>query len=435
MSRPNQLKINYMPTGELKDYHRQFRKPGKKQIQKTIAMIEQCGIVTPIVIDGENRIVIGGHIVQAARQMNVDTLPVVNVNHLEEYQIRTLRIAYDRIAEEAEWDKNELRLEFEDLEILMPDIDLTLTGFDIPEIEVILDETPENDPDDEAPEPEAGQATVQAGELWQCGDHLLYCGNALEADSYTTLLGEDTVDLVFTDAPYNVKIDGHVGNSGKIKHREFEMASGEMSQQEFTTFLTTVHQHMADHIKDGGILFSCMDWRHITEITMAASSAGLNMLNLCIWNKDNGGMGSLYRSKHELIFVFKKGKGSHTNNVELGKHGRYRTNVWEYPGVNSFARNRRDDLKLHPTVKPVSMVADAIKDCSKRGHTVLDPFGGSGTTMIAAERSGRKARIIELDPLYCDVIVKRWQSISKSDAVRVSDGMTFNQLANTAGEK
>lgn len=252
------------------------------------------------------------------------------------------------------------------------------------------------------------------------GEHRLLCADSTSARSYDDLLGlgrergREDVDLVFTDPPYNVPIAGHVSGLGKMAHREFAMASGEMSEAEFTTFLHTIFAECARVSSDGSIHFVCMDWRHMSEVLGAAQGVYSGLKNLCVWNKDNAGMGSLYRSKHELVFVFKKGEEPHVNNVNLGAAGRYRTNVWDYPGVNSFSG--RDDLDMHPTVKPVSLVADAIRDCSHRGGIVLDPFGGSGTTLIAAERTKRKARLIEIDPHYCDTTVRRWQALTGGTA-------------------
>ena len=240
-------------------------------------------------------------------------------------------------------------------------------------------------------------------------------------------MGKDKARMCFTDAPYNVKIDGHVGGKGDIKHREFEMASGEMSEDEFTEFLSKAHQHISNFTYDGAVIFSCMDWRHQTEILQAGANNNLQLLNICVWVKNNGGMGSLYRSQHEFVMVFKNNKAKHINNVELGKHGRNRTNVWNYPGVNAFGSGRMEELQLHPTVKPVTMVADAIRDCSNRGDIILDPFVGSGTTLIAAEQANRKARLIELDPLYCDVTIRRWQIQTGKDAINTKTGKTSNE--------
>ena len=250
----------------------------------------------------------------------------------------------------------------------------------------------------------------------------------VKPESYDALMQGQKANIIFADPPYNVPIDGHVGNSGKTQHREFPMASGEMTADEFTQFLITVFERVVENSTDGSIHYQCMDWRHLKEILAAGKTAGYDLKNLCVWVKDNGGMGSLYRSRHELICVFKNGTAPHMNNVELGKHGRYRTNVWEYAGVNSFGNGRMDELKLHPTVKPVPMISDALKDTSKRGDIVLDSFGGSGSTLIAAERTGRKARLIEIDPIYCDVIIRRWQELTGEEAIHAETGATFNAI-------
>ncbi len=234
--------------------------------------------------------------------------------------------------------------------------------------------------------------------------------------------------MIFTDPPYNVPIEGHVSGLGKVRHREFAMASGEMTSDQFRRFLEAVFAHMAAHSTDGAIHFICMDWRHMGETLAAGEAVYSELKNLCVWAKSNGGMGTFYRSRHELVFAFKNGTASHINNFELGQTGRYRTNVWEYAGVNSFGRDRDDSLAMHPTVKPVVLVADAIKDCSRRRQIILDPFAGSGTTVIAAEKTGRRARVLELDPLYCDTIIRRWQNVTGKRARHVDTGQTFEVI-------
>ena len=417
----NHLKIQSSPLSSIHPYKRKLRKSSAKNLEKTIRFLEAFGFIAPIVIDESNTIIIGEPFYEAAKQLGFENIPILCISHLSETDIKTLRIAYDRLAEEAEWDKENLRLEFEELQILIPDIDLTITAFDMPEIEAVLnlDLLEDTDPLNDIPEIDESLSRVQHGDLYQLDKHRLYCGDALDEQSYETLLGDKKVDMVFTDAPYNVKIDGHVGNSGNVQHREFKMASGEMSVDEFTAFLTQAHHNMAHACRDGALIFSCMDWRHIEEMMTACRKNKLDFKNLCVWAKDNGGMGSLYRSQHELVFVFKKGTAKHVNNVELGTHGRYRTNVWQYPGVNSFGGKRMDELKLHPTVKPVAMVADAMLDCSNQGNIILDPFGGSGTTLIAAEKTKRHAYLIELDPLYCDVILRRWEEMTGQKASKI----------------
>ena len=309
------------------------------------------------------------------------------------------------------------------------DFEVTATGFEMGEIDVLiagLDGEGEADADDEAPPVELDRpAITQPGELWLLGRHRLLCGDALDGQSYARVLDGNPAQMVFTDPPYNVPIDGHVCGLGKIKHAEFAMASGEMSEAEFTAFLKTVFGHLVAHSIDGAIHFICIDWRHLYELLTAGREVYTELKNLCVWNKSNGGMGSLYRSKHEMIAVFKAGRAPHINNIELGRHGRNRANVWDYRGVNAFGGDRDEALEMHPTVKPVAMVADAILDCSMRGGIILDAFAGSGTTILAAERTGRRARAIELEPHYVDVAIRRFQDATGIDAVDADSGRTF----------
>lgn len=263
---------------------------------------------------------------------------------------------------------------------------------------------------------------------------MIICGDATDPEVYRTLMGEDRAQMVFTDRPYNVPVNGHICGLGKVQHDEFVMASGEMSEQEFTRFLTTVTTNMASFSTDGSIHYICMDWRHIGELLAAGRASYAELKNLVVWNKDNGGMGAFYRSKHELVFVFKKGSAAHLNNFSLGQHGRYRTNVWDYAGVNSLKADRDEELAMHPTVKPVAMVADAIRDCSKRGGIVLDAFSGSGTTIMAAEQTRRRCRAIELDPRYVDVGIRRWQAETGGTAVLAKSRGSFDDCAALASE-
>jgi DNA modification methylase len=289
-------------------------------------------------------------------------------------------------------------------------------------------------PEDEVPDVPAAAATVsRPGDLWALGAHRLLCGNALEAAAYQTLMAGELAEMVFTDPPYNVPIDGHVSGHGRVRHHDFAMASGEMSEDEFTTFLRTVLERLAGVSRDGAIHFMCMDWRHLGEMLAAGRAVCSELKNLVVWNKTNGGMGSFYRSKHELVFVWKIGTAPHVNTFDLGQHGRYRTNVWDYAGVNTMRAGRLEELAMHPTVKPVAMVADAIKDCSCRKGIILDPFMGSGTTLIAAERTGRRARGIELDPAYVEVAVWRWQSYTGKRATLVATGQSFEDVAEQRG--
>lgn len=311
---------------------------------------------------------------------------------------------------------------------LYPELDLTITGFEFPEIDLVLDLASQVQPaEDDVPEPENGPTVSRAGDLWILGNHRLYCGDSRMETSYIALMGDDRAQMAFTDPPYNVKIDGHVCGNGSIRHAEFAMAFGEMTEQQFVMFLLTTFLLMGKFSVKGSMHFICMDWRHTVEIQLAARQSDFALKNICVWVKDNGGMGSLYRSRHEFVFVFKHGDEPHINNIELGKYGRNRTNVWEFPGVNTMRKGRLQELAMHPTVKPVAMVAEAIRDCSRRGGIILDPFGGSGTTLIACEKTGRHARLIEIDPRYVDVTIHRWQNLTGRKAVLVSTGQSFEE--------
>ena len=311
-------------------------------------------------------------------------------------------------------------------------LDLNLTGFETAEIDLILTE-PDGDEDDMVPDPEAAESPVTAsGDLWVLGEHCIFCGDAKDPQSYAALFDgtEDRARTVITDPPYNVEIDGHVCGSGQIKHSEFVEAVGEMSEEEFRRFLATVMRNAADYSIDGSLHYWCMDWRHIHDLYAAGAEVYGQPRNLAVWVKTNAGMGSLYRSQHELVGVFRSGKAPHVNNVQLGRHGRYRTNVWQYPGQNAFGGGQNGKLALHPTVKPVALVADAIRDSSNRGDIVLDPFGGSGTTLIAAERTGRRARLIEFEPRYVDVTIERWQRLTGQTAVHAVTGKPYARTAD-----
>ena len=430
------LNIKNIQVEKLKPYDRNARTHSEKQIEQIAASIKQFGFNNPVLIDKDCCIIAGHGRVMAAQKLGLKDVPTIRLDHMSDDEKRAYILADNRLAEKAGWDQNILALELQHLlEVPDLDFDVELTGFETPEIDLMIDglNEPEADPDDQIPEPEE-VAVSKPGDLWKLGDHLLYCGDSLKAESYDILMQGDKATLCFADPPYNVPIDGHVGNSGKTKHREFAMASGEMSVDEFTEFLKTVFGHAIEHSVDGSIHYQCMDWRHIGEIETARKLAGYDLKNICTWVKDNGGMGSFYRSRHEFIFVFKNGTAPHINNVQLGTYGRYRTNVWEYAGVNSFGNGRMGELKLHPTVKPVALVSDAIKDASKRGDIVLDNFGGSGSTLIAAERTGRCARLIEIDPIYCDVIIRRWQDLTGEDAIHTQSEHTFNKLKDNVGD-
>lgn len=403
----------------LKPYKQNARKHNDKQISKISGSIEKFGFNNPILVDKNNTIVAGHGRWEAAKRLKLTEVPTICLEHLTEDEVRAYIIADNRLAELAGWDNDILAIELQHLTSLDLNFDIEVLGFDTGEIDFIIGGEVKNklDPADEVIEPDINKPAIsKQGDLWLLGDHRLYCGDSLDNNSYAVLMEQDKAQTVFTDPPYNVPINGHVCGKGSIKHQEFKMGVGEMSSKEFVDFLSKSFSLAKEYSVSGAIAFYCMDWRHMEEMLAAAKEVDYEFKNLCVWVKDNGGMGSLYRSRHELVFVFKGGNSSHINNVQLGKNGRYRTNVWEYPGVNSFNKDRMGDLSMHPTVKPINLVADAIKDCSKHKGIVLDPFAGSGTTLIAAEKTGRRARLIEIDPHYCDVIVKRWEKFTGKTA-------------------
>jgi len=426
-SRP--LSVVYAAVDSLHVYSRNARTHSRRQIRQIARSIKAFGFTNPVLIDKNNTIIAGHGRVEAAKLLGLKEVPTILLEGLSENQFRAYILADNRLAEKAGWDPAILSIELQHLLTLDTDFDVTITGFEIPEIDVILQETSAKpDEDDELPVDSAGPAVTKRGDLWQLRKHLILCGSSLQEESYKTLMAGRRAAVVFSDPPYNVPIDGNVCGKGAVRHREFAMAFGEMSEAEFVAFLSTVLRLLARHSAVGSVHFICMDWRHMKELLAAGGQVYDSLLNLCVWVKDNGGMGSFYRSRHELVFVFRNGKGSHVNNIQLGRYGRNRTNVWEYPGVNTLSKQGDEGnlLALHPTVKPVAMVADAILDCSSRGDIVLDAFLGSGTTLMAAERVGRVCRGIELDPIYVDTAIRRWQRYTGESALHAETGETFN---------
>lgn len=402
----------------------------KKQVHRLAKSIDRIAI-TPIVAD-ENYVLIAGHArLRAAKLNGATTVPVVIISGLSESQKRLLLIGDNKIAEGSGWDRKMLAAQIEELTPLLTEIGLDFVdiGFEAVEIDGLLLELVDNeaDPTDQPPTL-ASKPVSSPGDLWHLDDHHLLCGDARDETAFRTLMAGERAAMVFADPPYNVSIKSIQGR-GRIKHGEFPMASGEMVRTEFTTFLASTLGLAAEYSTDGSIHFVCMDWRHIEELLTASKQVYFEQKNLIVWNKTNAGQGSFYRSQHELIFAFKNGDAPHINNFELGQHGRSRSNVWVYHGVNSFRAGRLDELSLHPTVKPVALVADAMRDCSRRGDIVLDPFMGSGTTIVAAEKVGRCAYGLELDPLYVDVAVRRWQDFTKRDAILEGSGEAFDEVS------
>ena len=421
--------VRFLTIASLKFAPRQLRTHSDKQITQIAASIRQFGFITAVLIDEDNTIISGVGRVRAAERLGMTSVPTLCFTHMTDGEKRAFAIADNKLALSAGWDEELLAIEFAELTELDSDFTIDITGFDTVEIDRITSPAPTRiDPADTYPPAVDGPAVSRVGDLFELGPHRLVCGNALDGRSYSVLLGNEKAQMVFTDSPFNVPINGHASGNGKIKHRPFVMASGEMSSAEFRAFLTAAMSLLAAHSVDGAVHYHCMDHAHIEDILAAADPVYGKHKNLCIWNKTNAGMGTFYRSKHELVFVFKVGAAPHINNFGLGEGGRYRTNVWDYPGVNTFRTGRAEELAMHPTVKPTALVADAIRDCSNRGGIILDCFGGSGTTLIAAEKTKRSARLIELDPLYCDTIVRRFELFTKKHARHFETGMTFGEL-------
>ena len=423
------LTIENLPIKDLRRYQNNPRLHPKSQIEKLVRAIDEFGFLIPVLIDNRNNVLAGHARLEAANKLSLPCVPCIRASHLTETQKRTFIILDNRLTEEAEWD---FQLLAKEIEFLQDEgIDLATTGFEIAEIEMIFDAVTSNTcspaTDDILPNLAPDNIVTKPGDLWILGDHRLFCGDARRLESFQILLSDEIAQLAFVDPPYNLKIRGHVSGNGRVKHREFAQASGEKTSAQFQKFLEESLGLLAEHSVDGSIHFVCSDWRHLDEMLAAGRRTYRELKNLVIWNKTNAGMGSFYRSQHELIFVWKNGRGKHVNNIELGRHGRNRSNVWTYSGANAFSPDRLDDLAMHPTVKPVAMVADAVRDCSRRGDIVLDSFGGSGTTLIACERTHRKARLIELDSVYCDQIVRRWQKLTGQNAVHATTGNFFDQ--------
>jgi DNA modification methylase len=430
---PN-LCVELRPIDQIKSAPHNPRKHSERQIKQIAVSIQSFGFNVPVLVKHDNEVVAGEGRVKAAKQLGLQEIPVIRLEHLTEAQARAFMVADNRLSEVSEWDDQLLGQLLKELSELELDFSLEATGFSAPEIDLRIEgvsSDDEPDPADKIIDVNEGPPISKVGDLWHLDAHSIMCANALEAESYNKLMQGDRAAMVFCDPPYNQKIYGHVSGKGRIHHREFVMASGEMTREQFTAFLAECSRLMVAYSIDGAIEFICMDWQHIEDLLAATRLAKLELKNICVWVKNNAGMGSLYRSRHEFILVFKNGTAPHRNNIELGRHGRNRTNVWEYSGANGFGRQSDEGnlSALHPTVKPVRMIADAMLDCSARGDIVLDPFLGSGSTLIAAERVGRTCRGIELDPLYVDVAIRRWQAYTGDSAVQAGTGKCFNELA------
>lgn len=429
-SAPNISGIVDRPPADLKPWPGNPRTHSDKQKAKLKASIRKFGFTSVVVAD-EFGVILSGHCrVEVAKELGLVTIPTRVISGLKESQKAAFVIADNKLGLLSGWDNPSLKKAIEEI-LIEDELEIEMTGFSTAEIDLMFDgpEEPQGtDPDDLQAGDIPKEVISQMGDCWHLGPHRLLCGDALDPASYEAVMQGDLAQLVVSDVPYNVKINGHVSGKGKVKHAEFPMASGEMSQKEFTNFLHAAFLHTHAFSQDGAIHFYFIDWRHIRELQDAAQPLFGAPRQMCVWVKENGGMGTFYRSRHELVFAFKKGDAPHINNFELGQHGRYRTNVWEYPGANSFQGEGHELLALHPTCKPVGLVSDALRDCSNRKGIVLDPFAGSGTILVAAERTGRQARAIELDPHYIDVAILRWQRVTGKQAILAATGKTWDQV-------
>jgi DNA modification methylase len=422
--------ISYLAIADLTPAPHNPRKHGRAQIRAIAQSIEAFGFNAPILIDRGRQIVAGHGRYEAAKLLGLTQVPVIFLDHLTETQAKAYMLADNKLTDRSTWDDAKVAVQLQELSELVLDFDIEAIGFELPEIDFRIQSLDASDAGDNADEFEAatGPVVSMAGDLWLLGPHRLHCGNALDSDAYSTLMEAEKAAAVFTDPPYNVKIDGHVSGNGSITHREFAMASGEMTEEEFAEFLTLSVKSICANTAPGALIFACMDWRHMGEMLAAGRLSECELLNLCVWAKSNDGMGSLYRSRHELVFVFKNGREAHLNNVQLGRFGRNRTNVWNYPGFNGFARKGSQNTPaLHPTVKPIALVADAILDSTKRNDIVLDPYIGSGTTILAAERTGRRCFGIEIDGRYVDTAIQPWERLTGRKAQN-TEGQTFSQV-------
>jgi DNA modification methylase len=435
-SRPT-LAIRYLAIDKLVPDPGNARQHSAKQVRQIANSIETFGFNVPILVDAHENVIAGHGRLLAARRLGWGEVPAIRLEHLSEAQKRAFMIADNRLAEVAVWDDRLLAEQLKALASVELEFDIESIGFDMGEIDLRIESLDVKQPEaKEPPIPEAvGPAVSRVNDIWLIGRHKVLCGDARDEAAHAVLMGTERAAVVFTDPPYNVPVDGHVSGLGMIRHREFVMATGEMTPEAFMEFLTDALAPMKGSSHPGSLAFVCMDWRHMSELLAAARSTSLEMLNLCVWTKPNAGMGSLYRSQHELVFVFKLGAGRHRNNVQLGAYGRHRSNVWNYASGPGFGRVGEEGrlAALHPTVKPTALVADAILDVTRRGDIVLDPFLGSGATLMACERTGRRCHGFELDPLYCDVIVRRWQAYTGGLARLESTGEAFDAAAAARG--
>jgi DNA modification methylase len=431
---PRILSIDYLPISSLRLDPQNPRLHNTKQIRQLANSIGTFGFNVPVLVDAQLRVIAGHGRVLACKLLEIAQIPVIRLEHLSESQVRAFMIADNRLTENSEWENRLLGEQFKILSEAEIDFSLEVTGFEMSEIDMFVEGLPpasrvKDDTADAILDSGTKPQVTRVGHLWVLGRHRVHCGDARNDSAYVPLMNGRPAEMVFADPPYNDPI-GCVTRFRKIHYPEFAVASGRVSESKFTEFLTSALGQLARNSVDGALHFICMDWRHSGELIAAAGSVYAELKDLCVWVKDTARRGSLYRSKHEFVFVFMSGKKPHRNNMQIGQFGRDRTNVWQYRRANSLSRKtEKGHLSLlRPTIKPVKLVADAIRDCTTRGDMVLDPFLGSGTTVIAAERTGRACYGIELEPRYVDAIVRRWQALTGQNAIQESTGRNFNEM-------
>ncbi|MDR6305813.1 DNA modification methylase [Nitrobacter vulgaris] len=422
---------------EIKINPRNAHTHSKTQIRQIAESIRGLCFGAPVLVDEKLNLIAGEGRLKAAELLGLEKIPTVQLLGLSEVQKRALALADNKIASNAGWDRKRLAIELPELgELLLQEsLDISITGFspaEIDQLQIDFEECSADPADEIAQGWQSGPIVSKRGSLWFLDQHRILCGDARSENDLDRLMGSNRATFAFLDVPYNVRVRS-IGSRGRIKHAEFAFASGEMSTSEYGVFLRQTLSNASRLSADGAVHFVCCDWRHVTDVVDAGSVAYGDTLNIVVWVKSNAGQGSFYRSQHEFIVVFRVGKAAHLNNIELGRHGRSRSNVWHYRGVNTFGVGRMQELRAHPTVKPVALVSDAIRDCTRRRDVVLDTFSGSGTTIMAAERVGRRACAIEVEPRYVDVAVRRWQAFTGKDAVDAETGLTFNEFAERAG--
>lgn len=424
--RPSRHELQRLPIGEIRRPNRSARRHSAAQISNIMAGIKAFGIVNPPIVDADGNLIAGEARLEAARRLGYQEILFLRVGHLTPAEAQAYRIADNKLAEGATWDPDVLREEVADL--LRLEIEPQAVGLDAAELDAVLKPPVLETAGDGIPAPPASSHLAE-GDLFSFGRHRLLCGDALNEAHCQHLMVDERADMAINDFPYNVSIRKHVSTrKGPRAHREFAQASGEMTAEAYQPFLTSALQMTSAFCRPGAIIEGFMDWRSIHHLILAAAAAGLDYINLVVWKKHSAGMGSLFRSQHELIAILKKPGAAHTNHVQLGRNGRYRTNVWEYEGRAGFSQDRAEDLDRHPTPKSVPMYADAMLDVTKRGDTVLDLFAGAGTTAIACERVGRCARLMEIDPIYCEASLVRYRDAFGEEPIHVETGLTLSEL-------